>query len=393
MKVFALGGAGQFGKYAAQRLIASDLVSEIAIAGRNLATARSAAAELGDRATAIQVDVIDEPRLASLLEGYDVMVNTAGPEYKVVLPALRSAIKAGVNYCDLCAHGPTTEKALDLNAAAKASDVTAILGIGLAGLSNLRMMRAASQLGQAEDIKFCIFQVLSMYGESPKAVLDQWRKAGKADASWQFMMKLVAGKVRLFRDGRWIEVDPFEDAVRVTLPQGQEVTAVPCANAEAITLPRTLRGVKSVSTVYSIHPPQLTEVYCDLGRRVAHGDLDESAAAFLLFEHLAEQPATSLTAPKGCEDGWVDWIDAVGTKDGKRVRYKGWPVGGWDGTAGPLATAALKILRGEVRERGVLPPESCLDPMPFFAEVAHNAGVEPPEGRLLQESFEVLRKQ
>lgn len=392
MKVFVLGGAGQAGKYAAQKLIASEIVSEVAIAGRNLETARNAAAELGNKANAVQVDLLDEPRLASLVKGYDVIVNTAGPEFKVVLPALRSAIKAGVNYCDLCCHGPTTEKALELDGAAKSSDVTAILGIGLAGLSNLRMMRAASQLDQAEDIKFCIFQVLSMYGESPKAVLDQWRKAGKADASWQLMMKLVAGKVRLYRNGRWIEVDPFEDAARVALPNGREVTAVPCAMAEAITLPRTLRSVKSVSTVYSIHPPQLTEIYCSLGRRVARGELDESAAAFLLFEHLAGLPAASLTAPKGCEDGWADWIEAVGIKEGRRVRYKGWPVGGWDGTAGPLATAALKILRGEVRTRGVLSPESCLDPMSFFAEVAKNAGIEPPEGRLLQESFEILTK-
>ena len=392
MKVFALGGAGQFGKYAAQRLIAADTVSEIAIAGRNLGAAKNAATELGKKASAVQVDVLDEPRLASLVEEYDIMVNAAGPEHKVVLPALRAAIKAGVNCCDLCAYGPTTEKALDLNAAAKASDVTAIMGIGLVGLSNLRMMRAASQFDQVEDIKFCIFQVLSMYGESPKAVLDQWRKAGKADASWQFMMKLAAGKVRLYRNGRWIEVDPLEDAVQVTLPNGRRVKAVPCANPEAITLPRTLRSVRSVSTVYSIYPPQLTEIYCDMGRRVASGELDESAAAISLFEYMAEQPAASLAAPESCGDGWIDWVEAVGTKDGKQVRYKGWPVGGWDGTSGPLATAALKILRGEVRTRGVLSPESCLDPMPFFAEVAQNAGVSPPDGRLLQESFEVLTK-
>ena len=392
MKALALGGAGQFGKYVAQRLIASDIVSEIVIAGRNLEAARSAAAELGSKATAVQVDLLDEKRLASLAEGCDIMVNTAGPEHKVVLPALRAAIKAGVNYCDLCAYGPTTEKALDLNAAAKASEVTAILGIGLAGLSNLRMMHAANQLDQVEDLRFCIFQVVSMYGESPKAILAQWRKAGHADASWQFMLKLVAGKVRLYRDGHWVDVDPIEDAVRVTLPQGREVIAVPTANSEPITLPRTLRSVRSVSTVYSMYPPQLNEIYCELGRRIARGELDESAAAFSVFEYLADQPAASVAAPKGCEAGWIDWVEAVGTKESKRVRYKGWPVGGWDGTAGPLATAALKILRGDVRAKGVLSPESCLDPMPFFAEVAQNAGVELPNGGLLEESFEVLTK-
>jgi saccharopine dehydrogenase (NAD+, L-lysine-forming) len=391
MKALALGGAGQFGKRVAQILVASDIVSEIVIAGRNLDAARGAAAELGSKATAVQVDLLDEDRLASLAEGCDIMVNTAGPEHKVVLPALRAAIKAGVDYCDLCAHGPTTEKAFDLNAAAKASEVTAIMGIGLVGLSNLRMMHAANQLDQAEDIRFCVFQVVSMYGESPKAILAQWRKAGHADASWQFMMKLVAEKVRVYRDGRWVDVDPLDDAVRVTLPQGGEVTAVPCAWPEPITLPRTLRSVRSVSTLYSMYPPQLNEIYCKLGRRIARGELDESAAAFSLFEYLADQPAASIAAPGGCAD-WIDWVEAVGTKEGKRVRYKGWPVGGWDTTKGPLATAALKILRGDVRACGVLSPESCLDPMPFFAEVARNAGVILPDGRLLEESFEVLTK-
>ncbi len=391
MKALALGGAGQFGKRVAQMLIASDIVSEIVIAGRNLEAARSAATELGSKASAIHVDILDEHQLASIVEGCDIVINTAGPEHKVVLPALRAAIKAGVNYCDLCAHGPTTEKALDLNAAAKSSEVTAIVGIGLVGLSNLRMMHAASQFDQVEDVRFCVFQVVSMYGDSPKAILAQWRKAGYADASWQFMMNLVKGKVRLYRDGRWVDVDPLDDAVRVTLPQGGEMVAVPIAWPESITLPRALRGVRSVSTVYGMYPPQLNEIYCKLGRRIARGELDESAAAFSLFEYLADQPAASVAAPGGCAD-WIDWVEAVGIKEGKRVRYKGWPVGGWDSTKGPLATAALKILRGDVRARGVLSPESCLDPMPFFAEVAQNAGVELPDGRLLEESFEVLTK-
>ncbi len=39
---------------------------------------------------------------------------------------------------------------------------------------------------------------------------------------------------------------------------------------------------------------------------------------------------------------------------------------------------------------GVLSPESCLDPMSFFAEVAQYATVKPTGGKLLEESFEVL---
>jgi len=392
MKVFALGGAGQFGKGVAQKLVASDIVSEIVIAGRNLEVAKSAATELGDKASAVQLDLLDEGRLASLASGSDIMVNTAGPEHKVVLPALRAAIKARVNYCDLGAHGPTTEMALKLDAAAKAADITAIMGIGLAGLSNLRMMHAGKQFDQADELSICIYQVVAMYGESPKAILAQWRRAGHADASWQFMMKLVAGKVRIFRNGRLIDVDPIKNAVRVTMPQGQEVTAIPVAIPEPITIPRALPGVKSVLSLYSMHPPQLHEVYCELGQRIARGELDESAAAISLFEHMAEQPKESLAAPKGCEGGWIDWVDAVGTRQGQRVRYKGWPSVDWTSTSGPIAVAALRILRGDIRAKGVLSPESCIDPMPFFADVAQYGTEKPSDGKYLTESFELVRQ-
>lgn len=89
MKVFALGGASRFGQHTARKLAASDVVSEIVIAGRNLEAAQRFAAELGDKATAVQVDILDEGRLASVAADSDILVNTAGPEFKVVLPALR----------------------------------------------------------------------------------------------------------------------------------------------------------------------------------------------------------------------------------------------------------------------------------------------------------------
>jgi len=391
MRVFALGGAGTYGLPTAQKLVASDIVSEIVIAGRNMEAAIKAASGLGSKATAVQADVGDERQLASLLADSDIMVNTAGPEFKVVLPALRAAIEAGVDYCDLCADGRTREKAIELDSSAKASGVTALVGIGMAGLSNLMMIHAAHQLDQAEELRFCMFVVPSTYGEGgPKAFLEQMRKAGHADASWQEMINQVAGKVRLYRDGRWIDVDPIKDGVRITLPQGREVTAYPAGLSEPITLPRTLPGIRSVSVLVSYHPPQLNEVFCGLGGRVARGELNESAAAISFFEHMVTLPAESLAPPEGYESGWVWWIEGIGKKQNKRMCYKCWPNGDWAWTTPPLATAALKILRGEIQAKGILSPESCLDPMPFFAEVAQYATERPSDSKLLAESMEPL---
>ena len=56
MKVFALGGAGLFGLPSSRLLTASDLVTKIVVAGRNIERAQQAATELGDKASAVQVD-------------------------------------------------------------------------------------------------------------------------------------------------------------------------------------------------------------------------------------------------------------------------------------------------------------------------------------------------
>ena len=57
---------------------------------------------------------------------------------------------------------------------------------------------------------------------------------------------------------------------------------------------------------------------------------------------------------------------------------------------GPLTVAARKILRREIRERGVFPPEAVLDPIPFLQE-ASLYGREPPRpGHLVRESLEPL---
>ena len=96
MKVFALGGYGTVGLPAIRLLVESDLVTEIALAGRTVERAEQAAAQIGEKATAVQVDGTDEEQLALSLAGYDIIVNTAANQ--VVLPAIHAAIRAGAHY-------------------------------------------------------------------------------------------------------------------------------------------------------------------------------------------------------------------------------------------------------------------------------------------------------
>ena len=57
--------------------------------------------------------------------------------------------------------------------------------------------------------------------------------------------------------------------------------------------------------------------------------------------------------------------------------------------AAQRVACTLRILGGQVDQRGVLPPEACFDPQAFFADVVK---VRPPtsEGPLLGESLRYL---
>ncbi|HEY6052186.1 MAG TPA: saccharopine dehydrogenase NADP-binding domain-containing protein, partial [Thermoanaerobaculia bacterium] len=100
-----MGGTGRIGRVCAKLLAESELVSDIAIGARDLELAKRAAAEIGPKASAVDVDATDEKRLASLVVPFDLVVNTAGPDFRVALPVTRAAISAGVHVCDIAADG------------------------------------------------------------------------------------------------------------------------------------------------------------------------------------------------------------------------------------------------------------------------------------------------
>jgi hypothetical protein len=90
------------------------------------------------------------------------------------------------------------------------------------------------------------------------------------------------------------------------------------------------------------------------------------------------------------------WVRAVGRKAGRAARCSCWftapvwDVGGYFLTSVPLVVATLQILRGEIRERGVMTAEKAFDPLPFFDQVVALLPDPPPDGKLIDESFEWL---
>src|SRR4030067_2279036 len=248
LRVFLLGGAGMVGQATAERLAANAAVSEITIAGRDPEKANRAASAIGEKANSVKAEATDEKQIARLVRGYDLFINTSGPDYVVQIPVVKAAIRAGVNYCDVSCDAPAAEKVLKLNTKARAAGMTAIIGIGWApGLDNLMIAHAVKQLDEAESVLAClIWPLTELANGGANKVAAELRDHAQFSASWETGMREFSCPFKIYRDGKWMVVDPFKNGVSLSHPKIRPFTDYPACGPEPITLHRNVRGVKSV---------------------------------------------------------------------------------------------------------------------------------------------------
>ncbi len=407
MKVFALGGYGKVGLPAIKLLAQSDLVTEIAIVGRSQELAEKAAREIGEKAIAVHADGTDEQKLTLLLAGYDIIMNSAMDE--TVLPTILAAIRTGTHYCDVAA-GIDIEQALQLASEAKAAGITSIVANGIAPcISNLMGMHVARQLEEVEQLQLGFGDILNFQSRR-EPTPRQWLKDPKESlAALHGCRPFIAWMLRRvqdngmrtvldYQDGQWVEVDPIRSGVDVPLTQGGTITAYPYLSGDPLfpSLPRDLSNVSPVEMMFSPLPPQLHDVLREHALRVLGGDIDPETATNSFYDTVESDPHRWLTLPDDFVPTPKMWVRAVGRKEGRAARCSCWftaPVwnmGGWFLTSVALAVAVRKILRGEIRERGVMTAETAFEPLPFLDEVASLIPDSLPDGKLIGESFEWL---
>ncbi len=341
--VLLLGGSGRYGGEVARLLAGAPEITRLIIAGRDVVAARDLAGTLGPKASAAHLDLSHTGELSSVAADVELVVNAAGPERLVVLPALHGAIAAGAHYCDLCADAHVTAEALRLDDEAKRAGVIALLGAGVfPGLSNLTMLRAAQALDAPRAVRHCVVRIPANGDEAPAERLRRWRTLRRVDASWQLIMRSFAAPVQIIRDGRLTEVDPAAEAVTVQLPSGLQITAYPVGFSEPLTLHATLPTLAAACALWSFVPAALNERALSLGAAVGRGELDESQAAVRFFEHLASQSPVSLQGREGLTAPWLFWAEAGGRKGDRMALARCAARGDWATTEALLCAAALR---------------------------------------------------
>ncbi|MGB2895445.1 MAG: saccharopine dehydrogenase NADP-binding domain-containing protein [Anaerolineales bacterium] len=408
MKVFMLGGYGAVGLPGAKLLVESDLVSEIALAGRNFEFAQQAAAEIGDKAVAVQVDGTDEKQLASLVAGYDIIVNAASNP--IALPALHAAIRAGAHYCDVGWGQDFIAKMMEPSADAKDAGISAIICTGISPcITNLMGVHAANQLDVTEQLqsgRAWVFQgarslTPQNWLENPSEILAVLHEF-KDFLEWmlQVAQETESRTARAYQDGRWVDVDPLTSGLQSPLPQGGgTVIAYPYSSYSPLfdSLPRDLARSRPVEVWFTPFPSQLHDLFRDQALRVIAGDVDPATAMRSFYETVENDPDRWLTVAEDFAAFSPDWVTAIGSKEGRAARYNCWLAptlwneqSAWFLTSVPLVVAVLSILRGEIRERGVMTAETAFVPLPFFDEVVALLPEPPPDEKLIGESFEWL---
>jgi hypothetical protein len=129
-----LGGTGAVGRTAAER-IAADGLGPLRVGGRDVAGAASVAASLPGPAEAVRVDLDDPAELAAFCSGCRIVVNCAGPTYRILDTVARAAFAAGADYVDI---GGELAAMDALTSRGTAGDRVAVFSAGvMPGLSGL----------------------------------------------------------------------------------------------------------------------------------------------------------------------------------------------------------------------------------------------------------------
>jgi len=365
-KVTVLGGCGAVGSIASDTLASSGVFSEVRVADINVAAARKLVGKLkGCKVSAVEVNAENPQSIKRAIGGSSVVLNCIGPFYKYGPIILKAVIEAKINYVDVCDDFDATEKILAMDGKAKKAGVSALIGMGSSpGVANVLVRFCAdSLLDQVEAV-----DIYHAHGgekiEGP-AVVKHRIHSMKID-------------IPMFLGGKFTTVNLFEDSGKALEEEAEfqdvgKYSVYGYPHPETITLPKYLKGVKRVTNLGLVLPPAYAELIKGMVRL---GITDEKpievqghkviplefAVTYILSQREKLLKEAKINQPMGCLK-----IVVKGYKDGGKNTYifsmssRGQGMG--EGTGIPAAIGAILMATGKIKEKGVLPPEACVNPM------------------------------
>jgi len=372
MRILVLGGAGAIGSETTKDLVKTSNFSEIVLGDVAVERTREFISKLGDkRLSAIKVDANNVEELAKVMKNFDIAVSAL--PFRFDFNVTQAAIKAKVNGIDVA----STEDQYGLDSEAKKAGITYVAGCGATpGTTNLMAKYGIQKLDRAEEVQIA-FAAFRCTAIAPGLLYT---------TLWEFD---PAVKERLYyKKGKFVPVDPLEGTKVVEFHEQigkQEVCYVP--HEEPRTLSKTFPELKKIE-VRGCFPPNTMELVKTLVKynfyqdEPVEVDGKKVKPIDLVFNFLLQSPA----AKENPLWAYGLVVEVTGRKNRKPanviLKNSHPPMDEWGGRSAysknvgiPLSIGAQMISKGKVKQKGVLPPEACFDPIEFFKELSKR-GIE-----------------
>jgi len=364
MKILVLGGAGAMGMVTARDLAESPTVSEVVLGDVDIKKTKHVAKWIGSRKVSIK-QMGDRSSLLKAMKKADAVANAT--PYHLNLEMMKAAIEAKKDLTDLGGVYYMTLKQLELSDAAAKAGVTVAIGCGLApGIADILAKYGADKLDHVEEVHI-------RYGEV---------NLTPAKYKWTFRTVLeeyTSGPV-IYEKGKFRQLPPFSGKHIVKFPE--PIGERPCCYAlysGIATLPSTIsKGVKIVdcAMTYTEEDEQrikvLTEMNLTKTEPILVDGLKISPKEFLL--RVAPPPDVNAKDVAGI------LVEVTGSKEGESMKCtyslvyhcnEEYGVSALAYLTGvPLSIVSQMLAKGEIEQKGVLPPETAIKPKAIIGELS-----------------------
>jgi saccharopine dehydrogenase-like NADP-dependent oxidoreductase len=374
MNLVILGGAGKIAPASAAFLTRQNDIGQVVLADTNLEGAQSLANRLGKKAIAEFVDFNDHSSLVRIFKDADVVLNST--VYYSNLKVMEACLEAKTHYVDQGGLFHMAKKQAEKDKDFREAGLIALSGMGSApGLVNIMARYGADRLDTIDHIRMragCVD-----LGESSAPL--------RAAYALDTIIDEFTIPSQVFEDGEWKEVPPLSGEEEITFPE--PVGTMRCyytLHTEVFQLPNSFREkqVREVNWKLGFPPDFMAKLkfLCDLGfdkeeLEVAGGKVSPRA---LLRNLVSGFEKESSEADPSDHEAYR--VNVKGREDGKEIEYcveflvhpdEKLKLGAETLCTGvPAGWAAWLIARGDIVERGVLPPERCIDPEDCFRMMA-----------------------
>lgn len=371
---FVVLGVGAMGPVVVGDLASSSHVHQITIADLNEGRVKALAKKLAKKKVKARVvNVDDEKSLVKLLQGHHVVINCT--PYRKNVAVMEAALRAGAHYLDLGGLYHETRRQLKLHTKFRKAGLLAILGIGGSpGITNVMTRYAAERLDRIKEIQIRVASVLPGEAGNPLSL----------PYSLATILEELTKPPVLYTKGRFANVEPLSGQERIVFPEPLgAVEAIYTLHSELATLPVSFRekGIREVS--FKVAFPALffqrLRLLIDLGFAGAES-IEVNGTRIVPRDYLSQLVANLPRQEKPPASYGVLRVEVHGKKGRQHRKYEldlfrgprpEYPdVNPTAITTGlPPSIVGQMMASGRIQARGVLPPEACVEPEPFFLEL------------------------